>query len=247
VKDATYDQKPIFDQYMKAMIYSHEIQVGTTDLQVGDESMGHVYGTFVPNEQYFETVQKDIWKLNSRVRHYDWESLRLNVQLENGYFLFPQGGVTIDELEGSQNEPKQIDIAGIDSHLIEDFFKKPLKKFVEEPWETIGISRKIGYENELYKELGRDRIKKRSFFDFFVGSEVNHDLSGFEVSALCNTGQNDDVLFEVRKQRSEYKFAVVHLTWKGSKEFPNWPITTFYKSFDDFKTSVMDIDSADWN
>lgn len=230
---------------MKVTVYSHNEPIGTSELQAGDRSMGHIYGEFTPNEYYYPDTQKQIW--NTHNAHSSWDSLRLNVQLENGYFLFPEGGITIDDLEELPEEPKRIDIAGIDVDMVNYFFTKEyLGQFVIEPWEKISIEQKTGYENELYIELGCDRVKKKSFFDFFNDSQVNHDLSGFKVSALCTTGQNDDVLFEIRKKKSEYRFAVIHLTWKGSKEIPDYPITVFYRSFADFKASRMDIDAADW-
>ena len=41
---------------MKAKIYSHEFLIGTTDLSVGDESMGGVFGDFLPTDFYFEKI-----------------------------------------------------------------------------------------------------------------------------------------------------------------------------------------------
>jgi hypothetical protein len=101
---------------MKATIYSHETPIGVADLQIGDRSMGHVYGEFIPNDEYYKSVQKHVWEfwLNNKPDYIKWHSLQLNVRLENNYLLFPEGGITIDDLEELQDEPKRIDIAGVD-------------------------------------------------------------------------------------------------------------------------------------
>ena len=46
---------------MKAKIYSNTLLIGTSDLQIGDESMGCVFGEFIPNENYFKHIQKQVW------------------------------------------------------------------------------------------------------------------------------------------------------------------------------------------
>ena len=232
---------------MRADIYSNETLIGTTELKLGDESMGCVYGKFAPNQNYFDKVQKIVWRFweTDKPNFQEWNSLRLNVQLENGYFLYPIGGYTIDDIEDLKEEPKRIDIAGLYRHVIDDFFKsdKP-KELVGKPWYYVSIREKIAFENELKKELGL-KVEK-SFLDIFTGKPNNHILLDFDCSALCKDQRNDDVIFVTNNQNSDNIFAVVHLTWSSKREYKNYPRTDFYKNFEDFKTQRMDIDISEW-
>jgi hypothetical protein len=232
---------------MQAKVFSNEFLIGTADLKLEDESMGCVYGEFVPNQNYFDKVQKVVWKFweTNKPDYKEWYSLRLNVQLENGYFLYPIGGYTIDDIEDLKDEPKRIDIAGLYRHVINDFFKsdKP-KELVGKPWYYVSIEEKIAMENELKKELG---VKaEKSFFDIFKGAQDNHVLLDFDCSALCRDQRNDDVLFVTHNQTSDNGFAVVHLTFTGKKERKNYPRTNFYSEFEDFKSQRMDVDISEW-
>lgn len=230
---------------MKAKVFSHRQLIGTTELQVGDETMGGVFGNFVPTEYYFDKIQKSVWEFwqTNNPDYKKWYSLRLNVQLENGLFLFPQGGYTIDDIIELPNEPKRIDIVGVDSKVLQDFLHtNPPRPFVEEPWNELHIEQKIAFEDELKKELG---IGNKSIFDFLKTSE-RHILFDSEFSAFCHDQRNDDVLFEIRKPEFEKQFALVHLTWISKKEREGYPNTTFYSDFDDFKYSKMYADKAEW-
>ena len=230
---------------MKAKIFSHRQLIGTTVLQVGDESMGGIFGEFTPTELYFDKIQNSVWEFweTNKPDYNKWNSLRLNVQLENGIFLFPQGGYTIDDIKELPDEPKRIDIAGIDSKILNDFFlTNPPRPFIEEPWNELEIEQKISFENELEKELG---IGKKPFWGF-LDNKQKHILFDSEFSAFCHDQRNDDVLFEIRKPNSDKKFALVHLTWTNQKEKRDYPSTKFYSDFDDFKYSRMYPDKADW-
>jgi hypothetical protein len=230
---------------VKAKIFSHRQLIGTTVLQVGDESMGGIFGEFTPTEIYFDKIQKSVWEFwqTNKPDYKKWYSLRLNVQLENGLFLFPEGGYTIDDIKELPNEPKRIDIVGVDSKVLQDFLQtNPPRPFVEEPWNELQIEQKIGFEDELSKELG---ISEKSFFDF-LSKQEKHVLIESEFSAFCHDQRNDDVLFEFKKQGIDKKFALVHLTWASKKEKEGYPKTTFYSDFDDFKYSRMCSDKAEW-
>lgn len=50
-----------------------------------------------------------------------------------------------------------------------------------------------------------------------------HVLAGKKITALAHRSDSDDVLFCVSD--SARPFAVVHLTWKGREESPEWPAT----------------------
>ena len=232
---------------MTANIFSHKLLIGTTDLKLGDESMNCVYGDFYPNQNYFDKIQKYVWKFweTNKPDYGEWHSLRLNVQLENGYFLYPIGGYTIDDTEDLKDEPKRIDIAGLYRHVIDDFFKTDTpKKLVDTPWHFISIGEKIALEDELRKELGKN-IKK-SIFDIFKTNQDKHILFEMEYSALCRDQRNDDVLFATHKPSFDIGFAVVHLTWTAKKEHTNYPSTDFYNDFSDFKKQRMDLDISEW-
>jgi len=233
---------------MKAFVYSNLDLIGETNLQIGDESMGGLFGTFIPNEVYFEKIQKSVWEFWEKpAPDYDkWQPLRFNVQLGDGYFLHPIGGYTIDDSPEFPNEPKRIDMGGIGRNVIEDFFlSDPPKPFVEKPWDVITIGQKIAFENELRKELGN---KTGSIFKLFQKTS-EHPLLLYDCSALCKDIRSDDVLFSInhKKGLGKNSFAYVHLTWKAEKEYaPKFPWTDFYESFDKFRSMVMDRDKADW-
>ncbi|MCL9771206.1 hypothetical protein NAT47_12355 [Flavobacterium sp. HXWNR69] len=228
---------------MKATIYSHKTIIGTADLQVGDESMGCVFGQFIPNDNYFNDIQKFVWEFwtTNKPDYEKWYSLRFNARLDNGFFLFPEGGYTFDDSPDFPNEPKRIDIAGIDLDLL-SFTKDTLL----EPWSTIDIAQKISFEDELTKEI----TPVKSLFSFLsVGKTDNHTLVGAEFSTFAKYGPNDDVLFRVKKKGDESRFATVHLTWKSRKKEHkiHFPTTCFYLDFDTFVEKRMKPDNIEWN
>ena len=230
---------------MKAKIFSHEQLIGTTELQIGDESMGTIFGNFIPTEFYFDKIQNTVWEFwqTTQPDYKKWHSLRLNVQLENGVFLFPQGGYTIDDIKELSNEPKRINILGVGSKILQDFLQtKPSRPFVEEPWSDLQIEQKIAFEDELTRELG---LNKKSGFNF-ISKQEKHILANSEFSAFCHNQPNDEVLFEIRKHGFDKQFALIHLTWLSKKEKPGYPSTTFYSDYDDFKYSRMYTDKAEW-
>ena len=232
---------------MKAKVFSHRHLIGTAELKTGDESMGHLYGDFLPTDDYYSKVQKVVWEFNDAdIPDYQkWHSLRLNVQLDNGYFIYAAGGLTIDDLPDFASEQKQIDIAGVDEYVIADFIKQnPPRPFVEEPWNILSIDQKLAFEDELKKELGIAESSKDS--DFYKPNEEKHSLADLELSALCTDQQSDDVLFRINKAEFANDFAVVHLTWKGKRESPGYPKFILYKDLDEFKYLRMFPDKVDW-
>lgn len=231
---------------MTANIYSNNLLIGHSDLKVGDENMGCVFGEFIPTDYYYKYIQQSVWEFGSTNKpdYNKWHALNFNVQLENGYFLCPLGGYTFEDVKEYPNESKRIDIAGLHRHVIEDFFlENPARPFVEEPWETILIDQKIVFEKELKRE-----IKKNSNLFFGLIKSGGHVLDGYECYALCKSGQADDILFTVhKKDDSKNHFALVHLTFSGTiEEDPKWPRTQFFESFDEFKHDRMYPDKVDW-
>ena len=100
--------------FMNATVYSHGQIIGLAYLKVGDATMGHVYGVFIPNAHY-QTIQNVVRKFNTSINkdYSEWKSLGLKVQLNNGSFLFPKGGIMIDDLEELPMEPLHVDLAGL--------------------------------------------------------------------------------------------------------------------------------------
>jgi len=226
---------------MNATIYSHKTIIGTADLQVGDESMGCVFGQFIPNDNYFKDIQKSVWEFwaTNKPDYNKWYSLRFNARLDNGFFLFPCGGYTIDDIPELPDEPKRIDIAGINL----DIFQFTTDKLLE-PWSVIDIGQKTSFEDELKREI----TPTKSFLDFLSPND-NHTLVGSDISAFAKYGPNDDVLFEVVKDGEVSRLAIVHLTWiSRKKEHSNYfPATHFYLDFDDFAEKRMKPDNIEWN
>ena len=211
--------------------------------------MGSAYGTFTPNEFYFKHIQKHVWDFWKTTNpDYDkWYALRLNVQLENGYYLFPAGGYTIDDSPDLPNGQKRIDIAGLNSHIFNDFFNEnPTDCFLIDPWETINIGQKLAYEDELSKEFGLTTVNK-SLLRFLQPDKEKVSLISLTYSALCKNSPNDDVLFSVtRTDLIKEKFVIIHLTWSGIQELNGFPRTRYFKTFDDFKRIRMIPDNKDW-
>lgn len=186
---------------MKANIYSYKRLIGETNLHIDEVSIGKLYGSIALTE----TAPKSI-----------------NIQLENGMFLYTHGNCKFNNNEG------RIEITGVDYKIIEDFIlTNSPRPFVEEPWHCLTIEQKILFEEELRKEL-----------------PPQHILLDSEVSAVCVS--NDDVLFEIKKPELVKQFALVHLTWRGKKESPGFPGTEFYTDFDEFKLLRMYPDKAEW-
>lgn len=232
---------------MKSSVYSRTMLIGHAELKAGDISMGGVYGQFIPNNNYFKYIQKKVWGFWATSTPDDkaWESLKLTVQLENGYFLHPVGGLTFDDIREMPNEPVRIDIAGLSSQIIEDFIvNDPSRPFVENPWVTLSIEQKIAFEDELQREIG----KKGGLLSGLFKPESSHLLTDFNCSALCKNDSNDDVLFSIYASHgSDKNFALVHLTWAVKNDNNHkWPTTIFYDTFDNFKYEKMFPDKNDW-
>jgi hypothetical protein len=231
---------------MKATVYSNTLIIGHTHLLVGDESMGCLWGNLTPTDDYYKFVQKSVWEFWSTDKpdYKKWYSLNINIQLENGYFLYPIGGITFDDVEELPGETIRIDIAGLFPHIIEDFFQSdPVVSFIEEPWITIDIEQKLLFEAELQKE-----IKKAIGYGESIQSTTNHILADYKCSAVCQSMQADDILFSIHGNNgSDKSYALVHLTFSGKQEEdPQFPFTILYDSFDAFKFKRMYPDKENW-
>ena len=112
---------------MKANIYSHQHLIGEVDLQIGDYTMGGLYGVFTPTDFYIKKIQKTLWLFNNTIEK-DFsvlKSLKLKVQLEDGNEIEGVGGITIEDYPEMCNEPIELWILGVDTSLIDILFGEP--------------------------------------------------------------------------------------------------------------------------
>ena len=226
---------------MKAKIFSNKKLIGNSDLYISDESMGVVSGKFIPNDNY-DLIRKEIWDFhNSDARNKcdDLDKLRLNAQLANNVFLYPLGGFLITDFEELSKEELEFEAAGNYRHVIEDnFLASPPKERIFEPWEYISIEQKIAFEDQLKKEIGKERG---------VSSFKKHKLCDYEFNAMATMVSNDVVLFSINKEgENKYEYAVVHLIWTGSIADDKYPRIEFFKDFDHFLYDRLYPDKADW-
>ena len=234
-------------QIMKSNIYSNKILIGTSDLQITDESMGVVSGIFIPNENY-NSIKENVWRFHSSKSNDNYsilERLRLNTQLENGLFLNPMGGFLITDIEELPNEEIEFEIVGNFRHILEDnFITQTAKEQIFEPWEYISIEQKVAFENEINKEIGR--TKKKSWIRLF--SNPKNKLNDYDFKAIAHSCTNDDVLFSItNKNTNRFDYAVVHLTWTSKQEHnDSFPRVEFFKSFAHFSNCRLYPDKADW-
>jgi hypothetical protein len=90
-----------------------------------------------------------------------------------------------------------------------------------EPWLPLKDEERTGLERELTKEMRPD-----------------HVLSGADCRAVARRCDCDDILFETNSKRGS--LVVVHLTWSGKPDqYPQWPSTRFFDSWEDFKEREM--------
>jgi len=228
---------------MNANIYSHKTIIGTAELQIGDGSMGGVFGQFIPNENYFKNIQEYVWEFwtTNKPDYAKWYSLRFNAQLDNGFFLFPYGGYTFEDSPDSPHEPKRIEIVGIDIGLLSFSTDKLI-----EPWSTVNIGQKISFEDELKREIA----PVKSFVGHLSSNKKdNHILVGAEISTFAKYGPTDDVLFAVNRKDDNNTLVIVHLTWirMDEKYSGYFPATHFYLDFNDFAERRMIPDNKEWN
>jgi len=232
---------------MNAKIYSNTKLIGTSELQITDESMGVVSGKFIPNKNYDE-IRKSIWSFHnstSSSKYDELNKLRINAQLENRIFLYPIGGFLITDLEELPNEELEFAAVGNYRHIIEDnFLNNPPKERIFKPWELITIEQKISYENELFKEIGKTTENRV----FSCLKPRKHKLREYEFNAMAKNCSNDDVLFTVNKKGdNKFDYVVIHLTWKGKLEGDDkFPISEFFEDFDNFLNYRLYPDKRDW-
>jgi len=97
----------------------------------------------------------------------------------------------------------------------------PKSSFLE-PWEPVLDEWKEQIQGELKKEM-----------------QKMHVLYGFEAEPIGKRIDCDDTLFKIKKEEKE-ALAVVHLTWSGKPDqFPSYPSTEIYDSWEEFEKKDM--------
>jgi hypothetical protein len=228
---------------MEAKIYSHKLQIGTLKIE-GWGGQGIISGEFVPNEIYVEQVQPIIWE---REKNNVWQPIRFNAQLENGYFLKPNGGFDFGDAEWlaeeCPGEKLTLFIVACHSHILADFFdSNPPRPFAEAPWRVLTIEEKVDLEDEVLKARGTD-LTKVPYADYMKARSAAKLYGDFDFNALCRHSQTDEVLFTCEDRNLAY-FAVINLAELENLEKDSYPPLTEYRDFDEFRALRMEPDKA---
>ncbi len=238
--------KMIYIHYMNAQVFFRGKYIGSTLLQVGDASMGHLYGQLKPYKDRVRIIQELMRSLNSggddnsKALNY----LEINVQLENGYFLFAEGGITIGYIEDVEKDLIQIDIAGVDHQVIEDYLlANPPVLFVEDPWYVLNIKKKIKLEEIFLQDLN---AYKNRFDILFAPRHTSQRSIGLKFLALCSKGYQGSTvtLYIVKEEGFAKKFVTVERMVMG-KEVYHTKLEIF-EDLHHFKYFRMFPDKADW-
>lgn len=233
------------ENYTAAVIYSYDKIIGSAKLEAGDLSMGGLYGYFSPNQTYFAQIQQHAQEFlyTNGQNLKEWLALRLNIQLENGLFLFPIGGITIEDSEELPETPKRIDLAGVDTKIINDFIiENPPKIFVEYPWEAISIEKKLDFEDMLYKEI----YSSGSIVDYLRSHSTNTILKGATVSAICINVNSSQVLFEIQSKKIDQRIALISFKQSDRDGTRLLKGIKLFNDFDEFKYLKMYPDRNEW-
>lgn len=217
---------------MKAQVYSNLELIGDVALRIIDKSMGVVGGEFFPNALYFEKFQNIVRLFNEDRNWKLWDSLKINVQLENGFWFSPVGGIVIDDYAEFPDE-KYINIVGNHWHVLQDFFEtNPPRPFLEEPWQSVDIEKKIELEDKV-------RMVLKSFIKEGMPEEIK-ELNNAEINLVAAMNSFYQVLISVINPNCGYSYAFVNL--KDTTELTNESKLEFYEDFDEFKFKSMYVD-----
>jgi hypothetical protein len=100
----------------------------------------------------------------------------------------------------------------------------------KDPWYSIDDAPKI--QSAMNAQLAREM-------------PVGHALEGYRYHAIARRMDNDDVLFVLDDGP---EVAVVHLTWRSSRETsPVWPHTARFSTLEAFIVECLEPDAADYN
>lgn len=177
----------------KAKIYSKTQEIGEVVLSVGDFTMGGIVGEFYPNEYYITQIQPLVWKFwdsyDADQSSFFSDKLQLEVQLENGLFLLPFGGIFLEDF--LDEEPtKRLEMSGVDTFLIENYILKNQPLALKNNWQTLSIAEKKSFE-QLFRKA-----------NFKNGFENNNFSAIFK-------NQKGEIAFEIAHLQIQKRFCIV--------------------------------------
>lgn len=228
---------------MKAQVFSHEHLIGSVELGVIDAASATLAGE-LQCAPYFNQIAHILQDINSglpRGNNMSMDELRINVRLENGWFLFPAKGFSIRALsnDATQNEECKFELRaiGVMPHVIENFFiRTPAREWPLQPWQAPDIALKLKMEDELLREIGllKDEREKDEAMHF------RHPLAEWRFCAQLHFNHWKDCVFAARhRQSGREAFVLVHLTWTERLEDSPCPNRTFYSSFESFRRRCL--------
>ncbi len=228
---------------MKAQVFSHEHLIGSVELGVIDAASATLAGE-LQCAPYFNQIAHILQDINSglpRGNNMSMDELRINVQLENGWFLFPAKGFSIRALsnDATQNEECKFELRaiGVMPHVIENFFiRTPAREWPLQPWQAPDIVLKLKMEDELLREIGllKDEVDK------VESTQEAHPLTEFELCSQAQFKHQRESLFAARhRQSGRETFVMIFLTWTGQCESKPWPMFQFFDSWARFRRTCV--------
>lgn len=177
----------------KAKIYSKTQEIGEAVLSVGDFTMGGIVGEFYPNEYYITEIQPLVWKCwdnhEQDQQSFFLDKLQLEVQLENGLFLLPLGGIFLEDFL-DEELTKRLEMSGVDTFLIEKYILKNEPLTLKNHWQSISIS------------------EKKSLEQFFRKTHFKNGFDSKNFSAIFKN-QNGEIAFEIQNPQLQKRFCIV--------------------------------------
>ena len=176
---------------MQAKVYSNDLLIGMTDFSSNVGSMGHIFGVFTPTGNYALIKPRvQAFTVDPDRNFPGWYSLRLNVQLENGYFIFPVGGYEIMDHPEFQEEPIEIHLAGINTPMYTDYVL-PYDNFLPASWTTLIIQQKIEYEDIIETRFGPTNARFSALGRHSLSGDILFEIMGVPGYSFAKSTQLD--------------------------------------------------------
>ncbi|MDO4228900.1 MAG: hypothetical protein Q4C98_03735 [Capnocytophaga sp.] len=177
-----------------AIIYAKTQEIGKAMLSVGDFTMGGVVGEFYPNAFYSTHIQPLIWEFwdkdHQNQHSFFCDQLQLTVQLANGLFLLPLGGVWI--VDFLSDEPyKHLEMSGVNTWVIENYLIENKALTLKNTWQIIDITEKKYLERTFRKTHYQNGFQSDNFSAIFKNA-------------------NQQIVFEIQHERIEQSYCIVN-------------------------------------
>lgn len=191
--EVLYNENAVIMGKTKAKIYSKTQEIGEAVLSVGDFTMGGIVGEFYPNEYYITQIQPLVWKFwdnyNADPSSFFSDKLQLEVQLENGLFLLPLGGIFLEDF--LDKEPtKRLEMSGVDTFFIENYILENQPLTLKNNWQTLCISEKKSFEQLFRKANFKNGFENKNFSAIFKN-------------------QKGEIAFEIAHLQMQKRFCIV--------------------------------------